>query len=422
MDPPADPGPPKDTSKESVIYPIVDRWGSHPGRSISLERVGQIFRVAEQGFPVEQCDLFEDVVEADGHLRSQADARLDAVSGKDWNVQAGGDKAIDHTAAAEFQDALLLCGNFDEAIEHQLKGLLYGYSASHIRWKRLDGTWVPIWFDNLPHRRIIFDVSGYPRVLTWDNPAYGEPLQAGAWMFNRSRHRVTAMGGLLRTATIWAVMKRMGIVPWIGFLRRYGLPYPYGVYPDGMPKEEKAALKAAVASLGENGYAIFNDKCKIEVVKTEGGGASSPQAALAGFCNQEISKLLTGATLTSGEGSSTGSYALGRVHEDKMFTLTLADARRMEKQVKQQLGALFCLYNGIKAASPGIKIHVVRDQDPQARMDVISRGANELGLDVDEDQVRLEFQLKKPTGKALKGTKVATQIEPPTKTPTQTVE
>lgn len=422
MDPPEDPKPPKDTSKESVIHPIVDRWGSHPGKSISLERVGQIFRTAEMGFPVEQCDLFEDVVEADGHLRSQADARLDAVSGKDWNVQAGGDKAADHTAANEFQDALLVSGNFDEAIEHQLKGLLYGYSASHVRWKRLDGTWCPVWFDNLPHRRIVFDVSGYPRVLTWDNPTFGEPLEPGAWMFYRTRHRVTAMGGLFRTATIWAVMKRMGIVPWIGFLRRYGLPYPYGVYPDGMPKEEKAALKAAVASLGEQGYAIFNDKCKIEVVKTEGGTAASPQAALAGFCNQEISKLLTGATLTSGEGSSTGSYALGRVHEDKMFTLTLADARRMEKQVKQQLGALFCLYNGIKAAPPGIKIHVVRDQDPQARMDVISRGANELGLDVDEDQVRLEFQLKKPTGKALKGTLAAKKIEPPQKTPTQTVE
>lgn len=422
MDPPGELPPEPSDSYDSIMYPIADRWGSHPGVGITPRRVNAIYRAAEWGYPQEQCDLFEDGRESDGHLRSQCEARIQAVAGKDWNVQAGGDRGPDHTAANEFQDALLECGNMDEMLEHQLCAVLDGYMPSRTRWKYIDGTWVPTWFDNVPARRVRFDLIGYPRLLTFDNPAYGDPFLPGEWIMSRGRHRVTAMSGLMRTLMWWAMFKRFSVRDWVLFCEKFGLPYPYGVYPDDLPEEEKAALLMSLQKIGRGGFSIFNDRAKIEQFKVEGGTMQSPQASLAGFCNSEMSKLLTGATLTSGEGSSTGSYALGRVHEDKMFTLTLADARRLERVIQQQLGAQFVHFNGMKCAPPKIKLHVVRDQDPQARMDVISRAANELGMDVDEDQIRLEFQIKKPTGASLKGTLVAKRIEPPQKTPVQTVD
>lgn len=409
---------------EEILYPIGDRWGTHPGRALSPMRLAEIFYAAEIGFPAMQCDLIEDLKEADGHLRSQSEARHDAIAGKDWQWQAGGDKPEDHTAASELQDALRFSANFDDMLEHQQTKLEYGYAPSRIRWRRIDGTWIPWWFDNIPHRRIIFDVNQRPRILTFDQPAIGEALKPGEWIFGRARHRVTTMAGIMRTAAWWTMFKRTTIIEWVQFCRRFGIPFRLGTYPDNMPKEEKAALKAAISALGNDQGAVFHERNKITIVEAKGGGAGSPQASLAGFCNQEISKLFTGATLTSGEGSSTGSYALGRVHEDRMFTLTLADARSLERLMQRQLATLFCAFNGIKCAPPKLKIHVVRDQDPQARIDVMSRAGNELGLELDEDQVRVEFQLKKPTGKALKGTLAANlkKIEPPQKTPRQTVD
>lgn len=410
--PPAPPAAPEQTY-DNIMFPMVDRWSEHPGRALTPERVVEIFSQAELGYTTQQCDLFEDVTESDAHLRSQRDARLDAVTGKNWEVQAGGDQPADHAAAQEFQDALALASNFDEFLEHQQLALYDGFAASRIRWSRLDGTWVPVWFDNVPARRLRFDGLGYPRLLTAKEPWRGVPLDAGEWVYTRGRrHRSAAMSGLMRTATWWTMFKRMNIRDWVVFNARFGLPFPYGVYPDGMPQKERDALELIVRALGSGKSGIMHERMKIEVLKTEGGGNFSPQAALAGFCNAEISKLFTGATLTSGEGSSTGSYALGRVHEDKFFTFVLADARWLERAtVQKQLSEMFCTFNGITAKRPTVKIHVVRDQDPMARVDVLSRLANELGLEIDEDQVRLEFQIKAPTGKALKGQKTASAIE-----------
>src|SRR5262252_9603776 len=107
------PRPPKALeSPDDKSFPGV--FGFHPGDALTVKRVVTIFRSAEYGFPVDQCDLFEDVIENDGHLRGLVETRTDTVAGKEWIIQAGGDDPEDHKAAEMLADALAVIEDMPE--------------------------------------------------------------------------------------------------------------------------------------------------------------------------------------------------------------------------------------------------------------------------------------------------------------------
>jgi phage gp29-like protein len=402
------------TGSKATQFPLADRWASHPGVGLTPERIGGIFRSAETGYPWQQCDLFDDVLETDAHLRSLFDTRISGVAGKDWILQAGGGDPADIKAALILEEALRWVPNTSDTFAHQLTSMIYGYAGSEIIWERYDGYTIPVWFANVPARRFVFDEEDVPRLLTARETTKGIPLEPGRWWWSRRRHRLTAAAGLMRTACWYSLFKRLSLSDWVIFIDHYAMPYPVGRYRPGTNAEEKAVLEQAVRSLGTDGYAIFSEDGTIEFAKIErGGGADSPYAAMCGLCNTEMSKLVTGATLTSGEGTSVGSYALGRVHETRLFDLISEDALQLQRSFKAQISMPFMIYNGLPGKPPRLRVHLVRDVDPAVRMDLYSRAANELGLAIDEDQFRQEFQMPTPTGSALVGTGKAAAPKPP---------
>jgi phage gp29-like protein len=398
----------------AIAFPVADRWATHPGQGLTPERITGIYRSAETGWPWAQCDLFDDILETDAHLRSLFDTRISGVAGKEWILQAGGDEPADIKAAEILEDALRWMPQFSDTIAHQLTSMIYGYAGSEIIWERVDGYAVPVFFADVPARRFVFDKTDIPRLRTEKEQTDGVELEPGRWWWSRRRHRITAAAGLMRTAAWYSLFKRLSIADWVLFIDRYAFPYPVGRYRPGTNAEEKAVLEQAVRALGTDGHAIFSEDGTIEFVKIDrGGGADSPYAAMVGVCNTEMSKLVTGATLTSGEGTSVGSYALGRVHETRLFDLICDDALQLQRSFKSQIGLPFMIWNGLPGKPPRLRIHLVRDVDPVARMDLYSRAANELGLEIDADQFRQEFQFKAPVGEKLVGTGKAAAPKPP---------
>lgn len=402
----------------AVTFSLVDRWANHPGQGLTTRSIVRIFEEAERGFPAEQCDLFEDLLERDAHLRSQVEGRIEAVSGKGWIVQAGGDRPSDVRAATQLEEAMRAVPNFAEMLVHQLTANFYGFAATEIVWEHRDGLTVPVWFVNAPHRRFLFNDRDEPRLITdTKNLAAGAELEPGKWIFSRRAARQTTRSGLMRTAAWWSLFKHMSVRDWMIFSARFGLPYATGKYKTNATPEDKKVLKTAVLSLGRDGAAIMSENTEIEILEiTRQGGAADVHGALTELCNREISKLVSGATLTS-ESGGPGSFALGRVHADRSFDLTMGDAERLAQRFEVDVGAPFVHFNGLPGRPPRLKIHVIREMDPKTRAEVMAKLANEVGLELDEDQVRQEFQLKKPSGTALKGTAKPAPSAPPTDAP-----
>lgn len=389
---------PANEPPQTINFQFFDRWSTHPGHGLTPTRIREILLESEVGYPMRQCDLFEDVEESDAHLRQAFESRLQAVAGKSWTVLPGGDRKMDQTAAERFEQALRDVPNTRQMFEHQLTDTRYGYAATEILWGLSDDGWiVPTWFANVPHRRFRFDLEGdNPHLLTKDNTAIGEPLLPGQWIFSRLRHRLAASSGLMRTAIWLAMFKRLALRDLIVFSERFGLPYLKGIYEEGASDEDKAVLKAALRKIGTDGAAMMSERTKIELVEVASKASGEQvQAVIHELVNAEISKLITGATLNA-ESKGPGSYALGQVHQDRSFDLIASDAERLEHRIKVDLAIPFLKFNGLAAAPPHLKIHVVRNVDPLTRARVASIYANDLGGELSREQIRTEFQFKPP--------------------------
>lgn len=405
---PPPPLPDRPPAEMVTIRPALD-WDAqtHPGYGLTARVMVAAFRQAELGWPWQQCDLFDDVIESDGHLRSALESRLKAVSGKPWIILPGGDSAADRTAAQELEGALREVPNFSETLAHQLKGNWYGYSASEIRWEYTNGIIAPTWFANVSHRRIVFDWIDYtPRYRTLFVPE-GIPFTPGAWWYwtRAGGGTIPPRSGLMRTASWWSFFKRLAVRDWVVFAERFGLPYVLGTYDAGASQQDKDVLKQAVQKLGTDGAAVMSAMCKIEIHASDHGGKTADvHGSITQLANNEISKLITGATLTA-ETAGPGSFALGQVHADAAFELRAGDAEDLTAHFERAISAPFLLWNGMKAKRPRLKLNLVRDMAPLTRAQILSILCNNIGLPLDEEQLRQENQLKKPSGPGLVGNK-----------------
>jgi phage gp29-like protein len=376
----------------------VDVYSDRPGYGLTPERIFHVFRDAEQGMTRTQCNLFEDVLENDGHLQGHVNNRIETLAGKEWLVKPG--DPLDEAAkkGAEVLGAAMRRANTFQLIEHQLQAFWIGWAASEPVWQFVDGWWVPIWFVNMPAQRFAFPYdSDELRLTSTLNPYPGEPLGAH-WMVNMTRHRRLARGGAGRCATWWSCFKRMSVRDWIVFAEKFGIPIPIGVWNERAGDESRKVVEQAVIDIGEAGQAVMSELCKIVFadIPQRGGDASALHPSIVALCNAEISKLITGATLTS-EAGGPGSFALGKVHENRGLALLVYDAMRLKNTFRQTVGRDFNRLNGLAGRpEPELELQVLPETDPLTRVKVASILAKELGMELDETQLRQEFKFRAP--------------------------
>lgn len=412
---------PPDDARELMarLQSTSSRWdvySARPGYGLTPERVYRIFRQAEQGYPREQCDLLEDVQENDGHLQGLVNNRIETLIGKEWLIKPGdtNDEAC-KTSAGVLQNALQRANTF-QLIEHQVQAFWIGWAASEPVWEFVDGWWVPTWFVNMPAQRFVFPSDNDQlRLSTELNQYPGEQL-GSHWMINMTRHRRLARGGAGRCATWWSLFKRMSVRDWIVFAEKFGIPIPMGIYSERAGDESRKVVEQAVIDIGEAGQAVMSELCKITFaeVPLRSGDASALHPSVVALCNAELSKLITGATLTADSGGP-GSFALGKVHAARGIALEVADAMRLRNTFRHTVGRDFMRLNGLGSLpAPMLDVQVLPETDPLTRARVASILANELGMMLDDDQLRQEFKFRAPATpeSAVKGTKSTPSPEP----------
>ena len=345
-------------------------------------------------------DLFDDMIESDGHLRSLVEGRITAVSGKEWIIQPGGTDSASIEAAKALEESLTDELDFACMLEHQLTAPYYGFAASEIIWEAKDKLIVPSAFIDVPHRRFKLGTYGELRLVTRESQMAGEELIPGKWVVTKRRGNNIARAGLMRTATWWAMFKRMATTDFVVAAEKYGNPYVLGLYDDNVSEETRSALEQVVRNLGDAGHAILHKD--VEVVLHDAGikgSGNSIHPSLISLCEAQMSKLISGATLGVDTGqANTGSWALGKVHANKAFSLELSDAGRFSNTFRNHVSAPFVKFNGFgDARPPRLKIRVVQELDPESRVRVASVLVNELGMSIDGKQILDELGFKPPS-------------------------
>ncbi len=392
---------------------MVDPWPffgeqDHPGYGLTPERVNRIFRESEAGDLRELADLYDDLIESDGHLRAQFESRISAVSGKGITIQPGGTTDTDKAAAEILEQALLHSDlDFIVHLEHHLEAAFKGWSATEIVWGlrahagRL--AWVPVELDDIEHRRFLFRARGGSErnelLLATRTIERGESLLPGQWVISKARHSNLARSGLFRTCAWWCLFKRLSVRDWIVFAEIFGIPLLVGYYEQGATPEAKEALEIGLRDIGEGGRAILSDLTKIAIsdIPQRSGDGGGVHERIVARCDAEISKLISGATLNV-ESGGPGSFALGRVHQDRSFDLQVADAARLQRTWHRFIARPFMRFNGFEemgAKTPKLNIQVAHTLDPKTRTDILDT-LGENGIHVDGWHVAEQMGFRRP--------------------------
>lgn len=411
--------------------PGYTRYSTYPADAIDPQRVKQIFRQADLGYPRLQAELYEQLIESDGHLRAVAEARIFGITRQKYRMQPRNETPLAICVAKTLKEIVDECENLDDAVESLLWASGYGYSSDEIVYD-FRPVRVP-----LPGGGIQVVELLVPEQLAWVSQKHWEFDQVTDQNYLYISGRVTpppgkfifhtAGGaglierrGFMRPATPLLAAKRWSQRDWINFSAIYGVPQLEGIYDGdiGQQDAQRTLFEKILRDFGKGIPAIHPRDFEIKITNPPTGGrANDPQGAMIGWVNSEISKLVQHETLTT-EMGGTGSYGASETHADVKFNVHLSDERRLSETLRRDLLTPILQFNALKLAEvfgvppeeilavvPSMRWRIDREMSPETRAKIYAIGVNELGAQISSDQFfdELGFDAPPPGRPALSG-------------------
>jgi len=332
-------------------------------------------------------DLYRDMEDKDAHLFAVLQTRKNGVLSRPSKIVAASDSESDQKIAAFVRKVIERIPKFDEALLALLDGIGKGFSALEILWKveggevgvralefRPQGRIVPTAGGSLRLRPSPFSristmsgsgaPSGYPPSLTIPPRKF--------LLFSFGATPETPGGrGLLMRAYWYYWFKKNNLKFWILFNEKFGTPTVIGKYNIGAGEEERKRLYEVVESLQNDTGVTIPENVAIEFLEAKRSGAINTYRDLADWCNDEMSKLVLGATLTTGEGRRSGSLALGRIHEQVRSEYIESDARALMGVINRQLIRWIVDFNfGTDVPAPRFAIDTSEDDGLEREIEI----------------------------------------------------
>lgn len=183
---------------------------------------------------------------------------------------------------------------------------------------------------------------------------------------------------------LWLIFaKHFVLSHYMKFTEFLGVP-PIIVNASSSDKEIVTAISEAMRRLKSGSYAVLGKEDVAKVL--EGKGSQADFMAFVQYVDKEIAKSVNGSTLTSNAGT-TGSLALGQVHEQNRYEITAKDAKVAMRYIVKAFSAF-----GINAE---VSILVEKDKDLFQRaqtLDILGRN----GYKMSPEQIAEEFDFPSP--------------------------
>lgn len=325
---------------------------THPTRGLTPSKLATILDQAEQGDLLAQFDLFEDMEEKDGHLAAELGKRRRALL-VDWSVVPP-----DNPTPAEKGNAELLAEllgeipDFEDVLFDVTDAIGKGFSCCEIEWHKPGKYWLP---KTITHRPQSWFTThrGYRQQLrlrsnTTVDGIVGEPLQPFGWITHVHKAK---SGYLERTALfrqlVWPYLfKNYSVGDLAEFLEIYGIPVRIGKYPSGASEKEKMTLLRALVGIGHNAAGIIPAGMELDFLDAATGDPKAFELML-NWCERTQSKVILGATLTSGADGKSSTNALGNVHNEVRKDLRDSDIRQLCSTITRDLLYPMAMFNGL---------------------------------------------------------------------------
>lgn len=322
-------------------------------------------------------DLYADIL-MDTHLSCVIEKRRNAVLCSDIEFRRNGKP--DETVNKQIRSPW-----FSRLVGDIIEAKFWGFTLCQFY---REGEWVD--YDLIPRkhadpvRRLILrhqtDITG----TSWDE--YPDLLYVG---------RKDDLG-LLAKAAPWVIYKRNTTGDWSQFSEVFGMPIQEYIYDSNDEESRQRAMDDAARA---GSLAQFFHAKDTEFKLTEAGnktGSAEVYERLCERCNNEISKLILGNTLTT-ESSETGTQALGTVHKKVEDKVTQADRLYVLDVLNYDMTDIFTRM-GINTDGGEFCFPEQKDIDPTSKVNIITQLRTSFSLPIADDYLYEEFGIEKPAG------------------------
>lgn len=271
-----------------------------------------------------------------------------ALVGHPWSLvpaSPGADKATGAwlTGLMERLDWPGLLGSLMDAI-------VLGFKVAEIIWTHEDGRWVPAEVKVRPNERFGFGTNGALHLADTTTRRMEPVMEQGKFLVAtwgpRDGNRYGSGLGEMLYYLAW--FKRENLKFWLIFNDKHAYPTPVAALPEGSSDTEMRRMRDELARLRDQSVIVHRQGTEIRYLEAERHSSVETFHDLIEFCNAEIAKVVLGQTLTTAtpHGASTGSYALGRVHNSVREDIAAGDASWASALAGRLIGWILDLNEG----------------------------------------------------------------------------
>lgn len=324
--------------QEQAIDRLLDALISIPDPDEVLKRAG-----------LSRCELRK--LETDDEITAATDTRREAVIATPWHLEATGRDG--KGKPAEDEHSVFIWDVIEPWVESMARAawaaVPFGYSVWETVYAR-DGARIVI--DRVDEKPFEWFKPGRRGVLRYypvDNPNGIEVLGPTVrgdlqWKYMLTVREATyrnPYGVALYSRLYWPwFFRKNGWNFWMQHLERWGTPFLVG-HTSGNVE----AMAKALAKLVKNATAAVGMDDKVDALQVT--GTAHFEAFERAVCAR-VQKVILGQTLTTDAGGSTGksgSFALGKVHNEVRQDRRNADLRLVTRTIQRQIDALWALNN-----------------------------------------------------------------------------
>ena len=323
-------------------------------------------------------DLYEDV-KIDSHLFSVLRKQKAAVLSTP--IQFMRDGKVDETMDVYIKSPWFL-RFLGDLVDHEWEGV----GGSLFQFYRDEKGWID--YALIPRKnvdaiqRVILRHQTDLKGVSWDefqNLLYiGKPRQIGN----------------LAVAAFWVILKRNNVGDWADFAEIFGRPVREGTY-DAWDEKAREKLLNDIANLAGAGVIVHPTGTELKLIQADNvSGGGDLYEKLGVFCNNEISKAVTGNTLTT-EAGDKGTQALGTVQKEGEEDINFFLKRNILNILNYEMTDIFAAL-GVNTEGGEFFFVPPKARNTTEKASVLATLRNELRLPISDDYLYEEFGIPKP--------------------------
>lgn len=359
-------------------------------RSLTAASLLATIDLAEHGDTRELFAIYRDLIASDNQVQMEFENRKRAVLGDTTTLLPFDKHNQDDIIAKERCWDLIDSDPWNKAASWLLNAALFPVAVAEKIYAATPSGYTLSDIVPVPYQLLDYS-SGVLRIF--DTDKNGTPLQSShpadpsRYIVHRSSNLPIPdqWGGPMRSILFWVLLRTMSRQWWADLLERFGNPFMKGKYSD---EKGRNVLERAFKLAQKLGGIVIHKNTEVEICQAAASDSSGSHAQFIELCSKEISKLISGQTLSSNAdptGIGAGAAPLqGEVRDD----IRKADCRALAKTMRSQLLMQFCRINVLKGKPPIICFGSDSSAEMRSVIETV-KALGQAGFEPDDDAMAL---------------------------------